>query len=100
VIYTLVLRFGVDATFSQMLGYVPVIFVGASTPGPMRSVAILLWVILSLIPERRQRSDSSSTTSSSFNATIGLIFLRRGIKDLSLANLADMTGAGKLKQPY
>lgn len=103
VIYTLVLRlFGVDATFSQMLGYVPVVFFGASTPGPMRSVAILLWVIL--FPEHPGEMAAFGFVQHNFfiffNATIGLIFLRRAMKDLSLSNLADMTGAGKLKQPY
>jgi len=47
VVYTLALRlFGIEANFADMLGYLPVIFFGAATPGPMRSVAILLWVIL------------------------------------------------------
>jgi hypothetical protein len=103
VIYTLVLRlFGVNATFSEMLGYVPVVFFGASTPGPMRSVAIVLWVIL--FPEHPGEMTAFGFVQHNFfiffNATIGLIFLRRAMKDLSLSNLAGITSAGKLKQPY
>ena len=47
VVYALALRlFGIEVGFLQMLGYLPVIFFGAATPGPMRSVAITLWVVL------------------------------------------------------
>ena len=47
VVYTLALRlFGGSVSFGEMLGYLPVIFFGAATPGPMHSVAILFWVLL------------------------------------------------------
>ena len=47
VVYTIALRlFGVPSDFIGMLGVLPVIFFGAATPGPMRSVAITLWVVL------------------------------------------------------
>jgi len=51
VVYTLALRlFGVSAGVVEMFGYLPVIFFGAAMPGPMHSVAIVLWVML--FPER------------------------------------------------
>jgi len=51
VTYALALRlFGVAAGVREMLGYLPVIFFGAAMPGPMHSVAIVLWVVL--FPER------------------------------------------------
>jgi hypothetical protein len=47
VVYTAALKlFGVEVGYLEMLGYLPVIFFGAATPGPMRSVAIVLWVTL------------------------------------------------------
>src|SRR5205823_4560752 len=85
VIYTLALRlFGVQAGFSEMLGYLPVIFFGAATPGPMRSVAILLWVIL--FPEKPGEMTAFGFVQHNFfilfNAAIGLLFLRRATRDL------------------
>jgi hypothetical protein len=85
VIYTLALRlFGVQASFSEMLGYLPVIFFGAATPGPMRSVAILLWVLL--FPGSPGEMTAFGFVQHNFfilfNAAIGLIFLRRATQDL------------------
>jgi hypothetical protein len=77
--------FGVDIEFSTMLGYLPVIFFGAATPGPMRSVAITLWVVL--FPDQ----DPARMTAFGlvqhnffifFNAAIGLLFLRRANREL------------------
>jgi len=77
--------FGVDVGFATMLGYLPVIFFGAATPGPMRSVAITLWVVL--FPEQ----DPGRMTAFGlvqhnffifFNAAIGLLFLRRANREL------------------
>ena len=85
VIYTLALRlFGIESTFAQMLGYLPVIFFGATTPGPMRSVAIVLWVVL--FPDRPGEITAFGFVQHNFfilfNAAIGLLFLRRAMKDL------------------
>ena len=38
--------FGVEISNLQMLGILPVIFFGASIPGPFRAVAVSMWVIL------------------------------------------------------
>jgi hypothetical protein len=85
VTYTLALRlFGVDASFSQMLGYLPVILFGAATPGPMRSVAILLWVIL--FPGKPGEMTAFGFVQHNFfvlfNAGFGLLFLRRAMREL------------------
>jgi hypothetical protein len=86
VVYTLVLRlFGVEVGFATMLGYLPVIFFGAATPGPMRSVAITLWVVL--FPEQDPgRMGAFGLVQHNFfiffNAAIGLIFLRRANREL------------------
>ncbi len=85
VIYTLALRlFGVEVGFLEMLGYLPVIFFGAATPGPMRSVAILLWV--TLFPNNAAEMTAFGLVQHNFfiffNAAIGLLFLRRANRDL------------------
>ena len=85
VIYTLALRiFGVEAEFLDMLGYLPVIFFGAATPGPMRSVAIVLWV--TLFPEHEGEMATFGFVQHNFfiffNAAIGLLFLRRANREL------------------
>jgi len=85
VIYTLALRlFGVDVGFGQMLGYLPVIFFGAATPGPMRTVAITLWVVL--FPGHEGQMAAFGFVQHNFfiffNAAIGLIFLRRANREL------------------
>ncbi len=66
IVYTLALRLfgGISVTLAKMLGYLPVIFFGAATPGPMHSVAILFCALL--LPEwLRQMTafDSFSTIS-------------------------------------
>lgn len=85
VIYTLALRlFGVDTSFLQMLGYLPVVFFGAATPGPMRTVAITLWVIL--FPGHAGEMTAFGFVQHNFfiffNAAIGLMFLRRANREL------------------
>jgi hypothetical protein len=85
VVYTLALRlFGIDAEFLDMLGYLPVIFFGAATPGPMRSVAIVLWV--TLFPEHEGEMATFGFVQHNFfiffNAAIGLLFLRRANREL------------------
>ena len=85
VVYTLALRlFGVHVEFTTMLGYLPVIFFGAATPGPMRSVAITLWVVL--FPGHEGQMTTFGFVQHNFfiffNAAIGLLFLRRARRDL------------------
>ncbi len=84
-VYTLALRlFGVDVELMQMLGYLPVIFFGAATPGPMRTVAITLWVVL--FPGHEGEMTAFGFVQHNFfiffNAAIGLIFLRRANREL------------------
>jgi hypothetical protein len=84
-VYTNALRlFGVDASYGQMLGYLPVIFFGAATPGPMRTVAITLWVIL--FPGNEGEMTTFGFVQHNFfiffNAAIGLLFLRRANREL------------------
>ncbi len=85
VVYTLALRlFGVEATFANMLGYLPVIFFGASIPGPFRAVAITLWS--ELFPENRAQMAIFGLVQHNFfilfNAAIGLAFVRRANREL------------------
>ncbi|MBW1882149.1 MAG: hypothetical protein JRJ58_01370 [Deltaproteobacteria bacterium] len=85
VVYTLALRlFGVDVEMLQMLGYLPIIFFGAATPGPMRTVAITLWVIL--FPGNEGEMTTFGFVQHNFfiffNAAIGLLFLRRANREL------------------
>ena len=67
-----------------MLGYLPVIFFGAATPGPMRTVAITLWVIL--FPGNEGEMAAFGFVQHNFfiffNAAIGLLFLRRANREL------------------
>jgi hypothetical protein len=88
VVYTLALGlFGVHASVGQMLGYLPVIFFGAATPGPMHSVAIVLWVLL--FPERPAEMTTFGFVQHNFfvlfNAAVGLLFLRRATRALFAA---------------
>ncbi len=85
VVYTLALRlFGVPSDFIGMLGVLPVIFFGAATPGPMRSVAITLWVVL--FPGHEGAMTAFGFVQHNFfiffNAAIGLLFLRRANREL------------------
>src|SRR5262245_15935283 len=76
--------FGVKASVAEMLGYLPVIFFGAATPGPMHSVAIVLWVLL--FPERPGEMTAFGFVQHNFfvlfNAAVGLLFLRRATRQL------------------
>lgn len=85
VAYTLALRlFGGTVTFGEMLGYLPVIFFGAATPGPMHSVAILFWVLL--FPDKPGQMTAFGFVQHNFfilfNAGVGLIFLRKATREL------------------
>lgn len=85
VVYTLALGlFGVRASVLQMLGYLPVIFFGAATPGPMHSVAIVLWVLL--FPDRPGEMTTFGFVQHNFfvlfNAAVGLVFLPKATRAL------------------
>jgi hypothetical protein len=85
VVYALALRlFGPRASLLDMLAYLPVIFFGAATPGPMRSVAVALWVVL--FPEQPGEMAAFGLVQHNFfiffNAAIGLLFLRRANREL------------------
>jgi threonine/homoserine/homoserine lactone efflux protein len=68
----------------QMLGYLPIIFFGAATPGPMRTVAITLWVVL--FPGYEGQMTAFGFVQHNFfiffNAAIGLVFLNRANREL------------------
>ncbi len=76
--------FNVEISYLQMLGLLPVIFFGASIPGPFRAVAISMWVIL--VPEYPAEMSAFGLVQHNFfilfNAMIGLVFLRRAQKEL------------------
>jgi len=76
--------FGVELSYLQMLGILPVIFFGASIPGPFRAVAVSMWV--TLFPEYPAEMAAFGLVQHNFfilfNAVIGLLFLRRAQKEL------------------
>ena len=76
--------FGVESSFVQMLGVLPLVFFGAATPGPMRAVAILMWT--TLFPENPAEMTAFGLVMHNFfvffNAAIGLLFLRRANREL------------------
>jgi hypothetical protein len=85
VVYTVAAGlFGIEVDLRTMLGYLPVIFFGAAVPGPMRTVAITLWVVL--FPGYEGQVTTFAFLQHNFfiffNATIGLLFLRRAYRDL------------------
>jgi uncharacterized protein YbjT (DUF2867 family) len=85
VVYTLALRlFGGTVGFGEMLGYLPVIFFGAAVPGPMHSVAILFWVLL--FPDKPGQMSAFGFVMHNFfiffNAAVGVLFLRRAMREL------------------
>ena len=85
VVYTLALRlFGVEASFADMLGVLPVIFFAAAIPTPMRAAAITIWVVL--FPDNTAQLSAFGLVMHNFfiffNAAIGLLFLRRANREL------------------
>lgn len=76
--------FGVESSFTEMLGVLPLIFFGAATPGPMRAVAITLWV--EMFPQHTAEMAIFGLVMHNFfiffNAAIGLLFLRRANREL------------------
>lgn len=84
-VYSHALRlFGVESSFVEMLGVLPLIFFGAATPGPMRAVAITLWV--EMFPQHTAEMAVFGLVMHNFfiffNAAIGLVFLRRANREL------------------
>ncbi|HAJ75010.1 MAG TPA: hypothetical protein DCM64_00995 [Gammaproteobacteria bacterium] len=85
VVYTRALNlFGVEASFINLLPYLPVIFFAAAVPTPMRAAAITFWVIL--FPENEGQMAAFGFVQHNFfilfNAGIGLIFWRRAQREL------------------
>ena len=85
VVYTTALNlFGVEASFLQLLPYLPVIFFAAAVPTPMRAAAITFWVIL--FPENEGQMAAFGFVQHNFfilfNAIIGLVFWRRAQREL------------------
>jgi hypothetical protein len=85
VVYALTLGlFGVPVSAGEMLGYLPVIFFGAAMPGPMHSIAIVLWVVL--FPAYPGAMTTFGFVQHNFfvlfNAGVGLLFLRRATRNL------------------
>jgi hypothetical protein len=76
--------FGVDVGYGDMVGYLPIIFFGASVPGPFRAVAVAMWPIL--YPDRAAEMTAFGLVQHNFfiffNAAIGLLFLRRANREL------------------
>lgn len=84
-VYTIALNlFGVEASFSTMIGVLPVIFFAAAVPTPMRAAAITLWVVL--FPENEGQMAAFGFVQHNFfilfNAGIGLLFWRRAQREL------------------
>ena len=101
VVYALALGlFGVRASALEILGYLPVIFFGAAVPGPMHSVAIVLWVVL--FPERPGEMTTFGFVQHNFfvlfNAAVGLLFLRRATRELFAPEASSPT-AGRPSRP-
>ena len=76
--------FGVETTFLELLGYLPVIFFAATVPTPMRAAAITSWVVL--FPEHEGQIAAFGFLQHNFfiffNALIGLVFWRRAQREL------------------
>ena len=78
------LLFGIEFGYLQMLGILPVIFFGASVPGPFRAVAVSMWVVL--FPDYPAEMSAFGLVQHNFfilfNAMFGLVFMRRAQKEL------------------
>lgn len=76
--------FGIESSPIEMLGVLPLIFFGAATPGPLRAVAISMWVLL--FPGHPAQMTAFGLVMHNFfiffNASIGLLFLRRVNREL------------------
>jgi hypothetical protein len=99
VVYTVAAGlFGITVDLHTMLGYLPVIFFGAAVPGPMRTVAITLWVVL--FPGYEGQVTTFAFLQHNFfvffNATIGLLFIRRAYRELSSGSATTITPSRQL----
>jgi len=88
IVYTLALRlFGVTVSVVDMLGILPLIFAVAAIPAPMRAAPIMLWAVL--FPDRQAEVSAFGFVVHNFfiffNATIGLLFVRRAKRELLTA---------------
>lgn len=76
--------FGVEISFVQMIGVLPLIFFGTLIPGPFRAFAVALWP--TLFPEHVAEMAIFGFVQHNFfllfNAGIGLIFLKRANREL------------------
>jgi hypothetical protein len=76
--------FGVEISFLQMIGVLPLIFFGTLIPGPFRAFAVALWP--TLFPEHVAEMAIFGFVQHNFfllfNAGIGLIFLKRANREL------------------
>ena len=76
--------FGVSVSPRQVLGVLPLIFLSAALPIPLRAVASSLWVVL--FPERPAELTAFGFAMHNFfifaNAALGLLFLRRAQREL------------------
>jgi hypothetical protein len=76
--------FGVEISFAQMIGVLPLIFFGTLIPGPFRAFAVALWP--TLFPEHVAEMAVFGFVQHNFfllfNAGIGLVFLKRANREL------------------
>ena len=91
VVYTAALGlFGVHQPMGRILAVLPLVFFGAAVPGPMRAVAISMWVLL--FPDRPAEMTAFGLVMHNFfiffNAAIGLLFLRRANREIFAASPA------------
>ena len=91
VVYTASLGlFGVHETMGRILAVLPLVFFGAAVPGPMRAVAISMWVLL--FPDHPAEMAAFGLVMHNFfiffNAAIGLFFLRRANREIFSARAA------------
>ena len=84
IVYTVALAlFNVDASFGQLLVFLPLIFLAAALPLPFHAGALLLWTALFPdYPEVGVFSLFMHTFFVLFNALIGLLFLPKANREL------------------
>ena len=84
IVYTIALSlFQVEASFGQLLVFLPLIFLAAALPLPFHAGALLLWTALfPEYPEVGVFSLFMHTFFVIFNATIGVLFLKKANQEL------------------
>lgn len=77
--------FELPASPAAMLAILPLIFFGAAVPGPLRSFAIVMWTVV-VFPDRPGEATAFGLVMHNFfiffNASLGLLFLRRANREL------------------